>query len=66
MNVNAADDNASQLACEHCQPDTALCLLALMGDLLFCLRSDVLSSAGLAMLASCLGDPHSPAVAAAW
>ena len=66
VDVHAKEEEAFRQVCWKGHLDVMQHLLALTGDRLICLKSDALPPAGLAMLASGLGDPHSPTVAAAW
>jgi len=66
VDVQAGNECGVGWACEGGHLDVVRELLALTGDRLICPLGDALPSVGCAMLASGLGDPHSPAAAATW
>ena len=66
VDVHPGNDFCLRRACEIGRLDMALELLALEGDRTAHIVHDTLPEAGRDMLASGLGDPNSPTVAAAW
>ena len=66
VDVHAKEECAFRLACLKGHLGVVHELLGLTGDRLAFSEYDTMPKAGLEMLASGLGDPHSPAVAATW
>ena len=66
VDVNSRRDDPLQWACQNGHVNVVHELLALMGDRRVRLQHGNLPEAGRDMLASGLGDPNSPTVAAAW
>ena len=66
VDVNSIEGYALRHACAKGRLHVACELFVLSVDRLACLTPDTLPEAGRDMLASGLGDPNSPTVAAAW
>ena len=65
VDVHAENEAAFRLACETGKLAVVRELLSLTGDSRICPLGEMFT-VGVRVLASGLGDPHSPAVAAAW